>query len=273
MNWHVDPEALRSYTAGTLAISHQFSVEAHLMSCAKCRSTLSSFVEGDALERVWETIEAETSSPRRGLVERALLRVGVADHDARLLAATPSLRRSWLIAVAAVLALAVGVAHGTADGYWFFLAVAPMLPLAGVAAAFGPGIDPTYEIGVAAPMRGFSLLLIRATAVLISTVVLGLVAALSLPDVNWATAAWLLPSLGLVMSSLALSTLVHPVRAAATIAVVWLGAVGVGASVAAGPWAGQVFGESMQVAVLGVTLASGLLLLVRREQFDRGEHR
>lgn len=273
MSWHVEPGALRSYTDGSLAITQQFSIEAHLLSCPACRLSLASFTDRHALERTWDAIEAETSAPRSSPIERGLLRIGVSDHSARLLAATPSLRRSWLIAVGAVLALAVGLAHGAAGGYLFFLAVAPMLPLAGIAAAFGPGIDPTYEIGLAAPLRSFSLLLIRAVAVLVSTMSLGLIAALFLPDITWAAAAWLLPSLALVTSSLALSTFVHPVRAASAIAVVWVVTVGIAAWGVAGELAlRSVFGGGMQVTVLVVTLAAGSFLFARRDDFETGEH-
>lgn len=273
MSWHVQTEALRSYTDGSLATTQQFSVEAHLLSCDTCRSTLSSFADKTMLERMWDAIATETAAPAPSAIERTLLRLGVSNHSARLLVATPSLRRSWLLAVAAVLSLAVGVAHGADNGYVFFLAIAPMLPLAGIAAAFGPGIDPTYEIGIAAPLRSFSLLLIRAVAVLVSTMGLGVIAALFLPDFNWAAAAWLLPSLGLVTSSLALSTIVHPVRAASSVAGVWMVAVGSAAWAASGEVAMRtVFGEVMQVAVLIVTLGAGLFLLARRDAFERGEH-
>jgi hypothetical protein len=62
--------------------------------------------------------------------------------------------------VFAVLAAQVGSGP---DASLAFLTVAPLLPLAGIAMAYGPGIDPTYEIGLAAPMRSLRLLL-RAAA-------------------------------------------------------------------------------------------------------------
>lgn len=274
MSWHITTADLRSYANGGLVATQQFSIEAHLLSCADCRSTLSSFVDKVSLARTWEAIGAETIAPRPTAIERGLMHFGVRDHNARLLAATPSLRQSWLLAVGAVLALAVGVAHGAEGGFLFFLAVAPLLPLAGIAAAFGPGIDPTYEIGVAAPLRSFRLLLIRAVAVLVSTISLGLVAALFLPDLTWAALSWLLPSLGLVTSSLALSTFINPLRSASAVAVLWLAAVGLAAWSAEGHLALRtMFGETMQMAVLIVTLSAGLFLLARREEFERGEHR
>lgn len=273
MSWHVQPHALRSYVSGSIDTTQQFSVEAHLLSCAACRSTLANFSDRAALERAWEGIVSETAAPAVGRIERLLIRLGVSDHAARLVAATPSLRGSWLLAIAGVLALAVVVANGAQNGYLFFLAVAPLLPLAGIAAAFGPGVDPTYEVGIAAPMRSFRLLMIRSVAVLVSTIAFGTIAALLLPGFDWKAAVWLLPSLALSTASLALSTLVHPLRAAVAVAVAWVATVGAAAAVAAGEVAARtVFGEQMQVAVLVVAVGAGLFLTARREDFERGEH-
>lgn len=273
MSWHVQSDAMRSYASGSIDTTQQFSVEAHLLSCAACRSTLAALADRAALERTWEGIVSETAAPALGRIERLLIRCGVTEHVARLLAATPSLRGSWLLAVGGVLALAVMVANGASNGYLFFLAVAPLLPLAGIAAAFGPGVDPTYEVGIAAPIRSFRLLLIRSVAVLSSTIAFGAPAALLLPGFDWRAAAWLLPSLALSTTSLALSTLVHPLRAAVTVAVAWLATVGAGASVARGEEAARsVFGEQMQVVVLVVAVGAWLFLAARREDFERGEH-
>ena len=109
-------------------------------------------------------------------MERALLALRVPEHAARLLAATPSLRLSWLLAEAMALGFAVlaaNVASGNdADVVRFlFLVVAALLPVAGIAAAFGPGVDPAYEIGAAAPMRADVLLAMRALAVLTTSLV------------------------------------------------------------------------------------------------------
>lgn len=273
MSWHVQADALRSYATGTIDATHQFSVEAHLLSCATCRSTLASFADRAALDRTWEEIASETVAPALGRIERLLVRLGVSDHVARLVAATPSLRGSWLLALAGVLTLAAVVANGARGGYIFFLGIAPLLPLAGIAAAYGPGVDPTYEVGIAAPMRSFRLLLIRSVAVLVSTIALGTLAALLLPGFDWRAAAWLLPSLALATASLALSTLINPLKAAVAVAIAWVATVGAAAGVASGEVdARTVFGEQMQVAVLIVMVGAGVLLAARREEFERGEH-
>ena len=246
MSWHVPIDALRGYERGAVDPTQQLSIEAHLTSCVACRSDLAGLVDGEVLHRTWAAIAAETSVPTPGLIERVLVALGISDHSSRLVAATPSLRRSWLLAVGAVLAVAVLAANGARDGYLFFLAIAPLLPIAGIAAAYGPGIDPTYEIGIAAPMRSFRLLLIRATAVLASTIVLAGIAALFLPALDWRAAAWLLPSLALAVACLALATIVQPLWAASLVAVTWLAIVmGVGLAATSETTARAFFGEQL----------------------------
>lgn len=275
MTWHAEPVVLEAYARGTVADSMAYSVESHLLSCETCRDGIAGFADRPMLDRVWVEVDDVVALPMPGPIERLLLRLGVSDHVARLLAATPSLRVSWLSAVALALVFAVAAAHFNEQGFLLFVVVAPMLPLAGVAVAYGPGVDPTYEIGVASPVRGFHLLSIRAIAVLVSTTLLAGVAALMLPQVNWAAAAWLLPSLALTTASLALSTTFRPIGTAAGVAVAWVGASVLGMLFAAQTSADlqEVFGQSMQLVVLVVTLASTTLLVRRREALERGASR
>ena len=215
------------YRDGRLDTAGRWSVEAHLTSCAACRLQARALVDPARLRRLRATLVEAVDVPRTGMVERLLVRLGVADHTARLLAATPALRGSWLLAVAATLAFAVlaaWVSRGP-DATLGFLCVAPLLPLAGIAVAYGPGIDPTYEIGLAAPLRSLRLLLLRAATVLGTSTLLAAAASLALPRLGWGAAAWLLPSLGLTACSLALATTVEPLRAIGITAGAWVAAL------------------------------------------------
>jgi hypothetical protein len=273
MTWHVEPKTLEAYAQEAVPDAHAFSVEAHLLTCEVCRAEIAALTDRTRHKRLWANIADVVTFPEPGLVEKLLLRVGVKDHIARLLVATPALRASWFAALALVLTFAVVSAYANQNGYLLFVLMAPMLPLAGVAVSYGPGFDPTYEIGLAAPIRSFHLLLIRATAVLVGSVLLSALAALALPQMNWAVAAWLLPSLGLTSASLALSTLIRPLRAAAGVAVVWVAGCGLAMMYAAQTPAviEDVFGKSLQIVLLVVTLASAALFYERRESFERGD--
>ena len=106
-----------------------------------------------------------------------------------------------------------------------FLAVAPVLPLAGIALAYGQRVDPLYETQAATPMAGPRALLLRALAVLATAMILTGLATPLLPGPPGIAAAWLLPALALTLATLALSTRFSPLPSAATLAAAWLGAV------------------------------------------------
>src|SRR6266516_7519916 len=137
-------------------------------------------------------------------VEGVLVRLRVPDHMARLLAATPSLRWSWFSAAAIAAGFAAWAAHAGPRGLLVFLAVAPLLPVGGVAAAFGPWSDPAHDLAQASPTASFSLVMIRSTAVLAATVGIGGIVATFLPGTDWIAVAWVLPSFALTIASLAL---------------------------------------------------------------------
>ena len=271
--WHVAPEQMQRYADGSIDIAGAFSVEAHLESCDTCGDRISRFVEPLRLERMWTQVAGAVAISEIGVVERMLRRLGVREHVARLLAATPALRLSWLLAIGMVLTIGVVAAYGSANGYVLFLVVAPLLPVAGVAASYGPGIDPTYEIGLASPMRSFHLLLIRACAVLATTTLMASAGALLLPGLDWRTVAWLLPSLGLVTATLGLGTIVRPLWGAAFVTFAWLAVTSAGATAAAvGEATGRsVFGDTMQFGSLMIAIAGGALLIARRDRFESGD--
>ncbi|MFJ8542958.1 zf-HC2 domain-containing protein [Streptomyces sp. NPDC093586] len=269
--WHVDEDDLRAYARGELAAPVLWSADAHLTACARCRGVLAEVSDAAVLDAGWERLDAELDAPRPGWFEGLLVRCGVADHTARLLAATPVLRRSWLGAVVAVLVMTFAVAFtsGVTDRPTVFLALAPLLPLAGVALAYGPALDPTYEMAVVSPMHGFRLLMIRTVAVLAVGLGVNGLATLALPGYGLRALAWLLPALALTASGLALTPRLGPVVAPSVVAGVWGGvlfAADAAQAAEGGPLApftaaGQ--GVSAAVAVLG----TGLLVLFR-DRFD-----
>ncbi|WP_399886403.1 zf-HC2 domain-containing protein [Streptomyces sp. BBFR51] len=269
--WHVDEDDLRAYARGELAAPALWSADAHLTACAACRGVLAEVSDAAALDTAWERLDAELDAPRPGRIEGLLVRCGVGDGTARLLTATPILRRSWFGAIAAVLLMTFFVAFtaGAADKPTLFLAFAPLLPLASVALAYGPALDPTYEMAVVSPMHGFRLLMIRTVAVLVVALGVGAVAGLALPGFGPAALAWLLPGLALTATALALTPRLGPVIAPSVLVCVWaavLLAADAARTAEDGPLApftaaGQ--GVSGLVAVLGAGL-----LYVFRDRFD-----
>jgi hypothetical protein len=221
--WHVPDEELRRYADRRSSPPWLWSTEAHLAACAGCRERLADAVEPGLVAAGWSRLDAELDAPRPGPLEAGLVTLGVRPHTARLLAATPALRRSWLAALALTLALAAGAGHAARAmaAPVLFLAVAPLLPLVGVALSFGPRVDPTYELALVAPVHTFRLLLLRCAAVLSTTTVLSAAASLALPGYGLVVLAWLVPALALTLAGLALTPRLGPVAAAAAVGLGW----------------------------------------------------
>ncbi|MFK0111242.1 zf-HC2 domain-containing protein [Streptomyces sp. NPDC091217] len=265
MTWHVDAEDLRAYSQGELAPPALWSADTHLIACARCRAGLAEVSE--SVDAGWVRLDAELDAPRPGLAERLLVRFGVADHTARLLSATPVLRRSWLGAVVAVLLMSVVAARSTGS-VTLFLVLAPLLPMAGVALSYGPALDPTYEMAVVAPVHGFRLLMIRTVAVLAACLGLSVLASFALPGYGLRALAWLLPALALTSAGLVLSARLGPLLAPSLVGGAWvtplLAVHAYDAHATLMPF--TVAGQATAAGV--AALAAGLLFLVR-DRFDR----
>ncbi len=265
-DWHLDPESIRRYAQGVAPPALAASAEAHLMKCPACREAISSHVDTRRADTIWHEVIDRVDAPRRSWPERMLARLGVSESTARLIAATPTLRGPWLLAVAGVLMLAAWAAQADERFLRVFLVVAPLAPLAGVAVAFASGLDPTREIGLAAPYSALRLLLIRTAAVLAVTVpivaIVGFaISGLAVPGSPWLAAAWLLPTAALTCAALALTARLTPIVAVGVVATIW---VLVTTPTALAGDLDLAFGIGAQVFWLAIAVVGGLWLAVTR---------
>ncbi|XHM67398.1 hypothetical protein ACE6JH_12275 [Streptomyces nigra] len=117
------------------------------------------------------------------------------------------MRGAWLPAVLLVALGAVLLAHvaGFSGARTLLLAVAPVVPVAGVALSYGRHADPLHELAASTPSAGLRLVLTRTTVVLAVSLPLLTLAGLVLPSPGApGAAAWLLPGLTLTLAALAL---------------------------------------------------------------------
>jgi hypothetical protein len=289
---HADADLLAGYAARTAAPVAVWSVEDHLTGCARCRSALSAHADAERLARNRSALLVRVALPGDGRVRRLLTRCGLPDHLLALLAATPSLRRSWLLSVIGVVSVVAGEAAAVRYG-WVragrtgvlagrpvhpagypdpevlvpFLLTGPLLVLAGVAAAFLPSVDPACRLAVAAPFSGFTLLLVRAVCALTAALVPVVGAAFVLPGPGWLPAALLLPVLAVCVFALALATVMQPRAAAITAGTLWA-VPALLLAAARVPLA--VVQADAQVACAAVLCASAVLLLARHDRIERG---
>jgi hypothetical protein len=218
MSWHVSEQLVASYVTGELRGARAASIEAHVMTCARCRGAVNAGVAPARLNDIWAAVEDQVDMPRRSWTERVLASMGMSDTDARLVSVAPSLHASWLLSLAAVLAFAVWASNSRSSGTTLFLIVAPIVPVLAVGGSYGRWIDPTYEVSVASPYPTMRLVLLRSTAVVAVSGALALVASLFVP-IGSDAAAWLLPCLALLLITLVVSRwLTLPIAAASVAA-------------------------------------------------------
>jgi hypothetical protein len=231
-----------------------------------------------------------TAMPNGGRLWRLVCRCGIPDHLLRLLTATSSLRRSWLLAVVGVLSVVIGeavVVHhlwpgtgghpgpGLTGAAWHpgaaqlapFLLVGPLLVLAGVAAAFMPALDPSHRLAVAAPFSGLTLLLVRSVSALVAALVPVVCAAFAVPGPGWLPAAVLLPSLAVCALALAAVTTVGPVAAVVVAGALWVVPVTWLAVVRSSLGMVQGNGQALCAVVL---VAAVSVVFVRRDRLEMG---
>jgi hypothetical protein len=184
------------------------------------------------LHRVWLGVAAEVWRRRPGLVERLAGRALRSPGLARALVTTPSLLLGWIIATAVVLAAGTFATLGTDTPY--VALIAPAVAGAGIAYAYGPAVDPAWELSQSMAVSDQMVLLVRVLAVFALNAALGLAASAASGTAAAITIGWLVPMTA--VSALAL--------AAAAIT----GSANAGAAVGLAAWA---------ITVLSVYSASG----------------
>jgi hypothetical protein len=157
------------------------------------------------LERVWTRVAAEVWQRSPGRLERlsgSLLR---SPGLARALLTTPSLLLPWLIA--SVVVLGVGAAATSPAGEPLVALLAPALAAAGIAYAYGPGIDPAWELSRSMAVSDRMVLLVRALGVFAVDAALGIAASAASGAGTGITFGWLVPMAALSLLALAVATL------------------------------------------------------------------
>lgn len=261
---HLPVSLLERYAAGSDAA---WTVETHLESCATCRRVLGEIVERAdpgltaRLQRVeaWLAVEVGRNAQAPGARHRPRRRVQSWTAPAML----PRVLMTILVVAAAV---GLDLADAAAGSRFpsLVLLVAPVAPLAGVAAAWSRRLDPAYEVVAATPRAGLDLVLRRTFAVLV-VVIPALAVGGAAVDVSPAT--WLLPCLAFTAGALALGELIGLRQAASGLALAWAATVAAPSlTLERTPAVLDSAGRPVWLAVLVVLAA---LLMVRRRSYTR----
>ena len=228
-SWHADDGLIDRYLHGSLDLGLSASLETHLMKCDDCRATLGSKVRPQVtyrIEQAYAGVREGVQVPRIPWTVRALKKLGMSESTAVLLAAARSMSTAWTLATVVVLTFAALAAFtGTDAGRAAYLIIAPLIPVAGVVAAFGPSNDPLAELTSATPFPAARLVLLRAAGVALTSVPLAVAVGVAMPGTLWLAFAWLAPALAFILIVLTASTWVDPIVAGGAVALGWAAAV------------------------------------------------
>ncbi len=224
--WHCDDEALAAFAAGTVDPISGASVETHLMTCEQCRAAVNELFPQQFLDDVWQDVRESIEAPAPGPMERLLTRLGISGETARLLVSVPAMQGAWLVGlICATGFAALATVMSDELGLVTFLLIAPLAPLAGVAASFGGDADPAHELVSATPYSPVRLLMVRSAGVLCTSVPLTVVVGLALPGPNWLAIGWLTPAAAAVTLTLAVGPWLGHTVTATVLAATWSVAV------------------------------------------------
>jgi hypothetical protein len=157
------------------------------------------------LGRVWLGVASQVWRRQPGWLERAAGRLLRSPGLARALVTTPSLLVGWITATAVVLVAGILATLGTGTPY--VALVAPAVAAAGIAYAYGPGIDPAWELSCSMAVSDRMVLLTRALAVFGLNAGLGLAASAASGAAAAVTFGWLVPMTAVCGLALAAATL------------------------------------------------------------------
>lgn len=224
--WHTDEHLLTAYVGGGLDALEGASVEQHLLACAECRSRVANVVDAADLARGWDRVQTALERPAQPATIRVARRLGLSEASSVLLAASASLRTAWLSSSVVALGFAfLATKFSDVETLWPFLLVAPLIPVLGVAASYGPSTDPLEGLIVTSPYGRGRLILLRTLGVLVTSLPVAFGLGLFLPGPDWIAAAWLGPALAMIPILLALAAFTGPRVAASVLAIGWSGVV------------------------------------------------
>jgi hypothetical protein len=263
--WHATTEDLVAYREGAGDSVLTASIEAHLLTCPRCRGALAQ--HGDRrsdTERRWADLTArmDTPPPARWF---AVTRSG-----ARPALATRPLLAAWVMAMGLLVTLPMLplLVVGT-GGTTVLLAAAPLAPMIAVVLAYRRSTDPAGEMALATPMAGFRLVATRAVSVALTATPVGVGAALLLGLPPYVALGWLLPGLALATLVLVAGTLrVDPAATAGLLGAAWAVAIAlptVSRRTSADLVAQAVASPGVQLLALAVALVALGLAITRRD--------
>lgn len=270
MAWHLDNPAAEAYATRSTDGAVTASIEAHLVTCPSCQALMATVEEPammDLVADVWANVDELLDRRRTPVIERALRRFGCTETTARIISVSARARWSYLAAVAVSVAMAfVAARSGDDHAFEAFLLLAPLGPLVATLGAFNRRTDPLHSLMRSVPISPWRIALLRTIASVVPAIGLTAIGVPLVYDRGWLAAAWLLPSLALSMSVLALATRISMESATLLAGACWL-SVPLWARLRRVDLLSSFDGE-IQIAAFAVITVITVMLAVRRDRLD-----
>lgn len=167
------------------------------------------------LDRVWIGVAGQVWARVPGGLERFATKLLRSPGLARALFTTPSLLLPWLIA--SVMVLGAGTVATSTAGEPIVALLAPALAAAGIAYAYGPGVDPAWELSRSMAVSDRMVLLVRALGVFAVDALLGLAALAATGAAAGIEFGWLVPMTAMSLVALAAATLARSANVGVTV--------------------------------------------------------
>jgi hypothetical protein len=209
------------------------------------------------LDQVWLRVAAEVWRRRPGLVERLAAQALRSPGLARALVTTPSLLLGWVIASAAV--VAAGMFATLETGVPFVALFVPAVAGAGIAYAYGPGIDPAWELSQTMAVSDRMVLLVRVLVVFALNAAWGLAASAASGTAAAVTFGWLLPMTAVSSLALATATVARSASAGVAVGLAAWGITVLSAQSVSGHISAVFASSKLVLPYLGVAAAGGAI--------------
>jgi len=210
------------------------------------------------LSRVWLGVAAQVWRRQPGRLERLAGRLLRSPGLARALVTTPSLLIGWITATAVVLVAGILATLGTGTPY--VALVAPAVAAAGIAYAYGPGIDPAWELSCSMAVSDRMVLLARALAVFGLNAALGLIASAASGAAVAVTFGWLVPMTAVCALALAAATLARSANVGVAAGLAGWAITVLSAQVAAGRFTAAVTDSALVGPYLAFAAGCGVIV-------------
>ena len=212
---------------------------------------------GVDLSRVWTAVAAEVWRRPAGRTERAATWLLRSPGLARALVITPSLLLPWLISTVVVFGVGALVRLGPGQpAVWL---VAPAIAGVGIAFAYGPGIDPAWELSSSCAVSDGLVLLTRAVTVFALNAMLGVLASAASGAVAALTFGWLIPMTAVTALALAVAVAARSAFAGASAAVAAWVIIVLASGAVGGQLADSVLNTATYLPYLAITVCCAVI--------------